>query len=113
MKPKDHRPVPPDARRLLRRLRALSGQLEAALLSARALALAEPPPPRLHELTPQEYEVWRRLTDKEEATRAAIADRMRMSKRNFDKLAASLYAKLGVKTLGGAARLWVLFGKGR
>lgn len=104
--------APPDARRLLRRLRALTAQLEAALLNARALALSEPPPPRLRELTPQEYEVWRRIAHKDEEKREAIAGAMRMSKRNFDKLAASLYAKLGVKTVGGAVRLWVLFGEG-
>ena len=66
MKPKAPRPAPPDARRLLRRLRALSAQLEAVLLGACALALAEPPPARLHELTPLEYEVWRRLAHKDE-----------------------------------------------
>lgn len=112
MRPKAPRQAPPDARRLLRRLRALSAQLEGVLLSARALALSEPPPPRLRELTPQEYEVWRRIAHKAEEKREAIAGAMHMSKRNFDKLAASLYTKLGVKTLGGAVRLWVLFGEG-
>lgn len=100
-------------RRLLRRLRHCMAQVEAALLSGRAPSDPEPPPARLNEITPLEREVWRRIAHKVEEKREAIAGAMRMSKRNFDKLAASLYEKLGIQTRSGAVRLWVLFGERR
>lgn len=106
-----HRIANPAVRRLLRQIERCYQRLQA-LLAAEAGALpAEEPPARLHEVTPTEWMVWRRIADPKDEKYEAIYHALGMSKRTFDKHVNSLYNKLGVHKRSGAARLWVLFGE--
>lgn len=71
---------------------------------------AEEPPPGLHDLTPTEREVWRRIAHPKDEKYKIIYDSMGMSKRNFDKHVNSLYRKLDLHGRPGAVRSWGKFG---